>query len=678
MELEANRRLQEAIRYHEAAVAARPGQPALRANLAALLSELGRHEEAIREAECALALDPQYAPALYNQATSLLALGRAKAAAERLSRCAALTPGDPKVHNNLGLALAADRQYEAALSCYETALRLNPGYCRALNNRAAALMSLQRFEEAVAELHKAVALEPRYTRALLNLGAALRSLGRHQAALENYQLAFPDFEALAGATDLLMKEMGRGTDALACAQELYRLAPDRDAVAGAYHAASQALAQWADYEARVERIIAGVRAGRRPVTPFRFLYVSDAPEDQLACARSRASVFPLQAPLWRGEVYPHSRIRVAYLSNDFYAHATAYLAAGLFEHHDRERFECFALAYGKPAAADPMRSRLEAAFEHFEDVDSQSPSQIAARVRTLEIDVPVDLKGYTAGSRLEVLSHRPAPVQVHYLGYPGTLGAPFVDYLIADHHVIPLQATRHYSEQVVRLPHTYQATDDRRAAARESWPRERAGLPAAGLVLAAFHQTYKLSPPVFDVWMSLLRRMPAASLWLLDRNQGAEAHLTAAAAAREVDPARLIFAPEIPQAEHLARLRLADLLLDTWPYGSHTTASDALWVGLPVVALAGRSFAARVSQSILCAAGLPELVTTSLADYQALIVSLCTEPGRLRALRQRIESSVRASPLFDTAGFTRALESAYAQMCARYRAGLAPAPIEVA
>jgi predicted O-linked N-acetylglucosamine transferase (SPINDLY family) len=668
--------LQEALRHYELAVAVQPAHPELRSNLAALLSELGRHEEAIREAECALALDPRHAPALYNQATSLLALGRGKEARERLLHCVALTPEDPKVHNNLGLALAAEQQYEAALSCYETALRLNPRYCRALNNRASVFMNLQCFEEAVADLDRAVALEPRYTRALLNRGTALRALHRYQGALDSYRMAFPDPEALANATDLLMKELGRGMEALACAAELYRLAPERDEVAGTYHAAAQTLAHWGDYDARVKAIIAGVRAGRHPVNPFRFLYVTDAPEDQLACARAASHGLPLQAPLWRGEIYPHSRIRVAYLSGDFCAHATAYLAAGLFEHHDRRRFECFALAYGKSPAGDPMRARLEAAFEHFEDIESLSGRQTAERVRSLAIDILVDLKGYTAGSRLEVLSHRAAPVQVHFLGYPGTLGAPFVDYLIADHHVIPQQDARYYSEQIVRLPHTYQVTDNRRIEAREPWTRARAGLPATGLVLAAFHQTYKLSPPVFDVWMRVLRRVPTASVWLLDRNLGARRQLMAEATARGVDPSRLVFAPEVPQAEHLARQRLADLLLDTWPYSSHTTASDALWVGLPVVALAGRSFAARVSRSIVCAAGLPELVTTSLADYEALITALCTEPGRLPALRQRIESSVRASALFDTERFTRALESSYEQMCARYRAGLAPAPIE--
>lgn len=669
--------LEEAVGHYKAAVAAQPGQPALRANLAALLSELGRHKEAVEEARRALALDPDHGPALYNQATSLLALGEAKAACERLTRCADLTPDDPKVHNNLGLALAADRQYEAALRSYDRALGLKPHYGRALNNRATALMNLQRFDEALTDLNRALAIEPRYLRALLNRGAALRAMGRNEAALESYKQALPDVEALANITDLLMKDPRQGADALVCAAELYRLAPERDNVAGTYHAASQALARWSDYESRVAAIAAGVQAGKRPTSPFRLLYVTDAPEDQLACARSAASGIPSQLPLWRGEVYAHTRIRLAYLSSDFYSHATAHLAAGLFERHDRDRFECFALAHGKPPTNDSMRTRLQSAFEHFEDVQALSTRQIAERARSLEIDVLVDLKGYTADSRVEVLGHRPAPVQVHFLGYPGTLGAPFVDYLIADQHVIPSSDECHYTENIARLPHTYQVTDDRRLEGGQIWTRERAGLPANGHVLAAFHQTYKLNPLVFDVWMRLLRRLPQACLWLLDKNSGARSQLRAEAAARGVNPARLVFAPEVPQAEHLSRQRLADLLLDTWPYGSHTTASDALWVGLPVVALSGRSFASRVSASILRAAGLPELIAGSLTDYEALIMSLCTDTGRLRGLRERVESTVRRSPLFDTPGFTRTLENLYEQMCERYRSGLKPAPLEV-
>jgi predicted O-linked N-acetylglucosamine transferase (SPINDLY family) len=668
--------LELALSHYQAAVAAQPNEPGLRSNLAALLSQLGRHREAVEEADRALALDPSCAPALYNQANSLLALGETRRACERLLQCSSLSPDDPKVHNNLGLALAADHQYEQALRSFDRALQLRPDYARALNNRATSLMSLERLEEAVADLERALQLEPTYTQALLNHGAALRALGRDDAALVSYQKALPVFDALENMTEILVRKPARATEALVCATELYLRAPGHDHVAGTYHAASQTLAKWDDYEARVATITAGVRAGRPSSTPFRMLYVTDSAPDQLQCARLIAQRFRPRAPLWRGEIYSHPRIRVAYLSSDFYSHATAYLAAGLFESHDRDRFECFALSHGDPYATDPMRVRLQSAFEHFEDVHPLSIEQIAERVRALEIDILVDMKGYTADTRVEVLSHRPAPVQAHYLGYPGTSGAAFVDYLIADSHVIPESAQESYSEKIARLPHTYQVTDDRRLEASEPWTRERAGLPATGLVLAAFHQTYKLSPPVFDVWMRVMRQRPDSYLWLLDKNPAARSQLLQAAAARGVEPSRLVFAPVVSQVEHLSRQRLADLLLDTWPYGSHTTASDALWMGLPVVALSGRSFAARVSGSILCAAGLSDLVCESLADYESLIMKICATPGQLRNLRERVEAGIRASPLFATAAFTRALEGLYEQMYARYQAGLPPAHLQ--
>jgi tetratricopeptide (TPR) repeat protein len=310
-------RRSEAIVEYQAATAARPAQLAWRCNLAALLSESGRHEEAVQEAAAALAVDADCGAALYNQATSLLALGQAQAARQALERCVQLTPDDPRIHNNLGLALAADHQFDAALASYDRALTLKGDYWRAFNNRAAAQMSLRQFDRALADLDRALALAPRYTRALLNRGAALRALGRHEAALESCRAAFPDPGALAGATDLLMRELRRGADALACATQLYRLAPELDDAAGAYHAVSQAMVQWSDYDARVAAIVGGVRAGRRPVSPFRFLYVADAPQDQRACAASSAAAIPAKEPLWRGERYRHSRIRVAYLSSDY-------------------------------------------------------------------------------------------------------------------------------------------------------------------------------------------------------------------------------------------------------------------------------------------------------------------------------------------------------------------------
>jgi len=670
-------RAAEAIAHYQRAVSLAPDCAAWRSGLASLLTDTGRHAEAVVEAARALDIDAGNFGALYNQAVALLRLGQSSAAAARLRECARLQPSDARVYNNLGLALAADRQLGAAIAAYDQALALRPDYARAWNNRGLAEINRYNYARALTDLDAALAIDARYVAAVVNRGIALAALGEKTAALDCYARAFPAPQALANASAIL-RDMNRGAEAQECGQRLYRVAPELDEAAGIHHAMSQNVAAWSDYESRIETIVAAVRAGRRPAHPFAFLSVADSPLDQLECSRALARTLGGEAPLWRGDIYTHDRIRVAYLSSDFHDHATLYLAIGLFEHHDRTRFEVHALSYGNATMSDSMRSRLRAAFEHFEDVHAFTARQTAERVRELEIDLLIDLKGYTSASRVDILAHRPAPIQAHYLGYPGTLGAPFVDYLIADREVIPPAQRAAYSEQIVYLPHCYQATDDRRSEDASGWTRERAGLPPSGPVLCAFHQIYKLNPPLFDVWMRVLRRLPGATLWLLADDAAAKARLREEAGARGIDPARLVFAPRVNQGMHLARQRVADLFLDAWPVGAHTSASDALWAGLPVIALRGRGFAARVSASIVRAAGLQELITDSPAEYEELIVRLCTEVGGLRRLRERVAHSVRASALFDTAGFTRALESAYLQMWTLYQAGLAPQPIEVA
>jgi predicted O-linked N-acetylglucosamine transferase (SPINDLY family) len=635
----------------------------------------GRHQEAIALALEALRMDARCAPALYRLGSSRLQLGMTREALDPLLLCAQLAPDDPGVHNNLGLALAGERRFEEAIRAYGRALILRPAYARALNNRGLARVRCGDFARALEDLDAALALEPDYPAALVNRGLALAGLGRIVDALEAYRRAFPAPQALHNASGLL-KDLNRVAEALECAARVMAATPDLEEAAGNYHLTALYAAAWDDYDARIDRILAGVRAGRRPAVPFAMLSVADSPADQRRVAAAHAATLGGETPLWAGERYRHARIRVAYLSADFFDHATSYLAAGLFERHDRARFDVHALSHGV-AAPGPMRERLSGAFQHFVDVSSLTTRQLATRIRELEIDILVDLKGYTGNSRVDVLAHRPAPIQAHYLGYPGTLGAPWIDYLIADRIVAPRTEHAHYSESIVTLPGCYQVTDDKRAVAAAHGEREAAQLPASGPVLCAFHQIYKLNPRVFDVWMSILRRVEDAWLWLLADDPEPRARLRSEAARRGVDPARLVFASRVAHAEHLARHRLADLYLDAWPVNAHTSASDALWAGLPVIALQGQSFAARVSSSVLHAAGLEDCIAHGPDEYCELVVSLCRDPARLARLRQRVLRDVRRSALFDTARFTRSLEHAYQLMYERHRSGLAPGPIEV-
>ncbi len=407
-------------------------------------------------------------------------------------------------------------------------------------------------------------------------------------------------------------------------------------------------------------------------TPFSLLAVSSSAGDQLRCTRRRAQDQPTFPLLWHGEVYAHDRIRVAYLSADFHEHPVAYLTAGLFEHHDKSRFETTALSFG-PGRASPIRDRIKGAFEHFIDVGSQSDQDIAELIRRLEIDIVIDLMGLTRHSRVDVLARRSAPIQVNYLGYSGTTGADYIDYIVADATVIPEDHCAFYSEQVVWLPDCYLVNDDRRAICERTPSRGECGLPEDGFVFCCFNNTYKLAPATFQVWMRLLNTTPDSVLWLSEANPTAQANLRREAEQCGVPAQRLIFAPRMPDvADHLARQRQADLFLDTLPYNAHTTACDALWAGVPVVTCLGTTFVGRVAASLLKAVGLDELITHSLQDYEVLALKLARDPAYRASLRDKLARNRNTFPLFNTERTTRQIEAAYTTMWECYQRGEVP------
>jgi protein O-GlcNAc transferase len=570
-----------------------------------------------------------------------LALGEFGRAEALLRSETAAWPDLIDAWNALGVALINQSRLPEALAAFLEAARRDPGSAAAQNNVANALGDLGRQEEALPYLRRAVELQPGLADAHHNLGMLLHGLKRHE-------------------------------EAIGALEQALRLAPSLSYTLSHLLWNEIAICRWDGLAQRVDALRAQVRAGGA-VEPFTLLAVSDSAAEQRLCAERhvREKVPPRLAPLWRGERYRHQRIRVAYLSADYHEHATAQLAAGLFESHDRARFELVGISWG-PDDASPMRRRIEGAFERFIDVRGQGDEAAARAMRALEVDIAVDLKGHTTAARPAILAHRPAPLQANYLGFPGTTGAPFIDYLLADGFVIPDSERRFYTEQVVYLPGCYQVNDARRAIAPRAPARAEAGLPQEVFVFCCFNNNYKIMPPVFAAWMRLLRDLPASVLWLLEDNAAAKRNLQASAQAAGVDPARLVFAPRLPPAEHLARHRLADLFLDTLPCNAHTTASDALWAGLPLLTCTGATFAGRVAGSLLRAVGLGELVTGSLQEYEALAGALARDPGRLRALREALASSRAGAPLFDTAGFRRGLEAAYVTMWEASQRGEAP------
>lgn len=659
-----------------AAIESRPGSARAHLGLGNVHDAAGRPERALESYDRALAIEPRFPEALYSRGNALLALRRHAEAVSSYEQALALVPDWPEALTNAGNALHDLKRYEDALRYCDKAIALMPGVAMLHNNRGNLLRDMRRWREALASLNTALELAPRYIDAIINSGNVLLDTERFGEALSAFDFALslePGHLAALNNRANVLRDLRRHEEAAQTVARLLELAPDWDYAPGLMFQSLRHACDWTDYRQHVARIVRNIRAGKKTDFPFSFLSVSDSVSDQLQCARiyaaDRYSAAPV--PLWTSERYHHDRIRIAYLSADFHDHATAYLMAGLFERHDRRKFEITAVSFG-PDADGGMRNRLRASFEGFIDVRDKSDFEVARMLRNMEIDIAVDLKGFTADSRAGILAYRPAPIQVNYLGYPGTMGAEYMDYILADRWVIPVGQQSYYTEKVVYLPGSYQVNDSGRMIAGNTPTRAEAGLPEAGFVFCCFNNNYKITPEVFDVWMRLLKRVPGSVLWLLNSNPAAVRNLENEAVRRGIAPDRLVFAPQIPVAEHLARHRLADLFLDTAPYNAHTTASDALWAGLPVISMAGNVFASRVAASLLDAVGLPELITTSLEDYEGLALRLARDGTLLSEFSSRLVRNRTTCPLFDTDRSRVHLESAYQTMWERYQRGVPP------
>jgi predicted O-linked N-acetylglucosamine transferase (SPINDLY family) len=621
------------------------------------------------------------AVALRDRARAALAQGRGDQAIADLERALVLKPDLAGALNDLGKALARQRRYEEAVACFDAVLLDDANSSDMLNERGKALWMLNRHDEAIASYGKAIAAGARDEALYHNRGIAWLALGLHQRAIDDFDGALainPDCAEALRSRGHALTNLRRYDEAAASYVEAAVRNPDLPYVLGDATQSRAHICDWTDYDQTARRVLEGVRAGRRVCVPFAMLPLSQDAGAQLICAKSYASDnYSIAAfPDTRKGKRAHPRIRVAYLSADFHDHATSYLIAELLELHDRARFEVLAISFG-PDSAGEMRSRVSAGADRMIDVRKLSDADVASLLRDMEIDIAVDLKGFTLDARPGILARRPAPIQVGYLGYPGTTGGEYLDYLIADHFVIPAGADQHYSERVVRLPDCYQVNDSKRRIADRMPNRSELGLPEQGLVFCSFNAGFKIMPSMFDVWMRLLRRVDGSVLWLLPGNEFAERNLRREAQARGIDPGRLVFAPRRPLSEHLARHRVADLFLDTLPCNAHTTASDALWAGLPVLTCSGESFASRVAGSLLLAVGLPELVTHSLADYESKALELAANPSMLSGLRKRLADNRLTAPLFRTDRFRTHLESAFATMWDIYERGDRPGAFAV-
>lgn len=595
-----------------------------------------------------------------------------------LKKAVRLDAGNPDVLFNYANVLRALDKTDDALAWFAKVIVLSPNFAEAHLNRGAILMARQELHGAIAEFDRAIAIAPS-SAAFANRGSAFRQLGQLDEAHDSYQnaieLAPPNPQNHFVLSEVLT-QMGRHDEAIGALERTVALDKAFPFALSNLVASRRKRADWRNFKGEQAALDEAVETGVA-VDPFTFFHASSSPAHQLTCAKTYvANVVPGRGAAISGTPSPASRLRVAYLSADFRNHATAHLMAGVFEAHDRERFEISAISYG-PDDRGEMRDRLKAAFERFEDVSHLPDEDVVELIRQLGIEVLVDLGGFTAGARPKILARRAAPIQVNYLGFPGTMGASYIDYVMADRIVIPEGEQQHYAEKVIYLPDSYQATDARRPILANGPARSEVGLAEDAFVYCAFNRTSKITPLLFDVWMRLLSKTDGSVLWLLDGDPIARENLRREAVARGIAADRIVFAPLVPTDEHLARHQLADLFLDTLPYNAHTGASDALWAGLPVLTCLGTAFAGRVAASLLNAVGLPELVTRSLDEYEDLALRIAHDSELRTALKSKLASHRTTWPLFDTARMTRHIEKALNEMWRRHYAGEAPASFAV-
>ena len=706
-------RYDEALACYRRAIALRRDFAEAHNSLGVVLAKLGQADQAAAAYQQALALNPRYVEAQTNLGNLHRDQGKLDDAVACYQAALSLTPNLAELHNNLGVALARQGRLDEALACYERAVALRPDYAEAYNNLGNAYRGRHEPEQAIVAYEKALSLKPGLAAAHSGLGNVYEDQGRHDDAIACHERAIalqPDyFEGLFNLAAILDTQ-GRLDEAIAYFLQAVVIRPDD---AGIQHRlgnalfgqgrfnesvvhyrravelrpedggcrlnlvhALQQLCEWGDLDSNVELVRKAVLetqpADAVLLSPFSFLMLPGATaEEQRRCAETwarrkyRSAVVGGAEPGFDFRRPGAEKIHVGYLSSDFHHHATAHLMAQVFELHDRNRFSITAYSYG-PDDGSAMRKRLERAFDRFVELGGQPDEAAATMIREDRVDILVDLKGYTQGSRASILALRPAPVQVNYLGYPGTMGASFVDYLIADGFIIPPEHEKHYTETVMRLPDCYQP-NDRMRALPEAPSRIACGLPEEGLVFCSFNQTYKITPAMFDVWCRLLKAVPGSVMWLLASNPGAEPNLKREAETRGVAANRIVMAPLVRPEEHLARMQCADLFLDTAPCNAHTTCSDALWMGLPVITWSGATFPSRVAGSLLTAMGAPELIARSLEDYYALAYDLASDKAKRDDIRSKLVANRYTAPLFDSERLTRNLEQAYLEMWRRWQ-----------
>jgi predicted O-linked N-acetylglucosamine transferase (SPINDLY family) len=612
-------------------------------SLGAILNDLKRYNESVQYSQSAIQIDRNSVNGYVNLGVALHGLGNFDLALQNYTKALELDFSDPEIWLNKGVTIYSLKLYDEALTHYDKALRLKPDYAEGWSNKGLTLHELKRYDEALAHYDKALSLKPDFAEGWSNKGNTLHELKRYDEAIAHYDKA------------LILK-------------------PGIDWIFGDLLHAKMKICSWSDLAESLDGISKKIGANEKVIQPFPLLALSDNALLHKKCSQLYAQAkYPFNLTL--GSIQKSvkkEKIRIAYFSPDFRNHAVSYLTAELYELHDRNKFEIIAFSFGVDDKSE-MRSRLSKAFDRFFDVSGMSDLKIAKLARNLQIDIAVDLSGHTQDCRPGMFSYRAAPIQVNWLGYSGTIGADFIDYIVADKIIIPESHQQFYCEKIAYLPNTYIVDDSKRVASSKKFTRENFGLPDGAFVFCCFNNDYKFNPHVLDSWSRILLTAKNSVIWISENNENFRVNIVAEFKNRGIDSDRIIFAQRVEMmSDHLARYSLADLFLDTNPYGAHTTAIDSLKAGVPVLTLMGQSFASRVAASLLNGIGLPELITTTKEVYETLAIELSRNPQKLGDIKLRLAHNRQTTPLFNTPMFAKNIEAAYIQMYERYRADLQP------
>jgi len=636
------------------------------------LHQKGKLDEAEIIYQSILKTDPRHFDALHLLGVLATQRNQYGKAIDQITAAIAINAQNARAYYNLGFAYQESNQFEFAILNYEKAINLDPNYYVAHSNKAATLKELNRLEDALDSYNTAIELSPTLADAHSNCAVVLQELNRLPEAVQRCNLAIdlnPNLALGYYNRGIVLNDLKDFENASNDFKAAIEIKPDYAFVFGLMLHTRMKICDWQDYDRNVNELFSQIMSGQKATSCFPVIGLTDSLQLQHQAALTyTANMFPPDDSL--GEIpnrHRSGKIKLGYYSADLHNHATAYLMAELFERHDKNKFELFAFSFG-PDTQDEMRARLLLAFDHFIDVRQQSDKSVAQLSRELGIDIAVDLKGYTTGARPRIFSYRAAPIQVSYLGYPGTLGASYIDYLIADPTLIPPESQAYYSEKIAYLPNSYQVNDRKRVISARSFSKQELGLPEEGFVFCCFNNNFKITPSMLDTWVRILKAVEGSVLWLFEDNAAAGRNLREQAVIRGLDPSRLVFAPRMNLPDHLARHAAADLFLDTLPCNAHTTASDALWAGLPLLTCTGEAFASRVAASLLNAIELPELVTTNIKDYADLAIELAQNSAKLKQLKEKLARNRLTTPLFNTDLFASNIEALYLLMIEQHLA----------